>query len=100
MHLLQGIRICSAIAVFGCWQLAAGEREEFFTEKIYPLFHDHCFKCHSHDADKIKGGLVLDSLDGALTGGDTGPAIVPGNPEKSLLIKAVRYSNEVLQMPP
>ena len=73
---------------------------EFFEQKIRPLLADNCFKCHSHVADKIKGGLVLDSRDGALTGGDTGPAIAPGDPAKSLLIEAVSYSNEDLQMPP
>ena len=44
--------------------------------KIEPIFREHCFKCHSH-GDKIKGGLVLDSPSGILSGGDTGPAIVP-----------------------
>ncbi len=64
------------------------------------ILHEHCFKCHSHTADKIKGGLVLDSRDALLAGGDSGPAIVPGDPTKSLLIEAVRYENEDLQMPP
>ena len=73
---------------------------DFFAKNIQPLFKEHCYKCHSHGADKIKGGLVLDSLDGALTGGDTGPAIVPGDPAKSLLITAVGYRDEDLQMPP
>ena len=50
--------------------------------------------------DKIKGGLVLDSREAALTGGDTGPAVVPAIPAKSLLIEAIRYANEDLQMPP
>ncbi len=72
----------------------------FFAQKIQPILAEHCFKCHSHTADKIKGGLVLDSLAGALKGGDTGPALVPGHPEKSLLIKAVGYGDPDLQMPP
>ena len=78
----------------------SNEGERLFKSTIQPVFAEHCHKCHSHNADKIKGGLVLDSLLGALTGGDTGPAIVPGEPEKSLLIKAVRYTDEELQMPP
>ena len=73
---------------------------EFFEQKIRPILADNCFKCHSHSADKIKGGLVLDSRDAALTGGDTGPAIAPGDPAKSLLIEAINYTNEDLQMPP
>jgi hypothetical protein len=73
---------------------------EFFEKKIRPLFVEHCYKCHSRDAEKLKGGLLLDSREGVLKGGESGPAIVSGDPEKSLLIKAVRYTDEDLQMPP
>ncbi|TMQ01810.1 MAG: hypothetical protein E6L09_01855, partial [Verrucomicrobia bacterium] len=73
---------------------------EFFEKKIRPVFVEHCYKCHSQEAEKVKGGLLLDTRDGLLKGGDTGPAIVPGDPDKSLLIKAVRYIDEDLQMPP
>lgn len=72
----------------------------FFKEKIQPLFEQRCFKCHSHRAEKLKGGLFLDSRGGALQGGDTGPAIEPGDPDASLLVKAVRYGDPDLQMPP
>jgi hypothetical protein len=61
---------------------------------------DNCYKCHSQGAEKIKGGLLLDTRDGVLKGGNTGPAIVPGQPEKSLLLTAVRYQDKDLQMPP
>src|SRR5205085_5262937 len=64
------------------------------------LLAENCYKCHSAQSEKPKGGLLLDSRDGALKGGETGPAIVPGDPEKSLLIKAVRYADKDLQMPP
>ncbi|HUR47358.1 MAG TPA: DUF1553 domain-containing protein, partial [Candidatus Saccharimonadales bacterium] len=73
---------------------------EFFEKTIQPILAENCHKCHSHSADKIKGNLVVDSLAGLLKGGDTGPAVVPGNLEKSLLIQAVHYTNEDLQMPP
>src|SRR5947208_11433432 len=73
---------------------------EFFEKKIRPIFVEHCYQCHSKDAKKVKGGLLLDTRDGLLKGGDTGPAIVAGEPDKSLLIKAVRYIDEDLQMPP
>jgi hypothetical protein len=73
---------------------------ELFEKKVQPILADNCYKCHSHDADKIKGGLVLDSREGALKGGDTGPALVPGKPQESLLLKAVGYSDPDLQMPP
>jgi hypothetical protein len=73
---------------------------EFFEKKIRPILADDCYKCHSQDSEKVKGGLLLDTREGLLKGGDTGPAIVPGEPDKSLLIKAVRYADENLQMPP
>jgi hypothetical protein len=82
---------------------AAAETQEgarFFEEKIRPILADRCFKCHSHGAEKIKGGLVLDSRAGALAGGETGAAVVPGEPGRSLLLEAVAHTNKDLQMPP
>jgi len=73
---------------------------DLFEKKIQPLLVEACYKCHSHDADKIKGGLVLDSHEAALKGGDSGPALVPGQPDESLLITAIRYNDPDLQMPP
>jgi len=74
---------------------------EFFEKHVRPVLVDHCYNCHSAGAEKgVKGGLLLDTRDGLLKGGDNGPAIVAGDPEKSLLIKAVRYADENLQMPP
>ena len=73
---------------------------DFFERKIRPLLAERCYECHGAKAEELKGGLFLDSKEGVLKGGDSGPAIVPGNPEKSLLIKAVRYTSEDLQMPP
>src|SRR5205085_7391097 len=74
---------------------------EFFEKKIRPLLIDNCYKCHSATSEKLKGALKLDSREAALKGGESGkPAIVPGDPEKSLLIEAVRYGNPDLQMPP
>ena len=76
------------------------EQSDFFENKVRPIFVNDCYKCHSRQAPKLKGGLSLESRDGWSKGGDTGPVIVPGDPEKSLLIKAVRYADEDLQMPP
>src|SRR5436305_1410317 len=73
---------------------------EFFEKQVQPILAENCYKCHSHQADKIKAEFVLDSREGLLKGGETGPAIVPGSPDKSLLIKAVRHVDEDLQMPP
>src|SRR2546429_403966 len=73
---------------------------QFFENRIRPVLSENCYKCHSAQAEKVKGRLLLDSREGVLKGGDTGPAIVPGDPESSLLIKAVRYTDPDLQMPP
>ena len=73
---------------------------QFFENKIRPLLANNCYKCHSVEAEKVKGGLLLDSREGLLKGGESGPAIVPGNPDQSRLIKAIRYSDPDLQMPP
>ncbi len=72
--------------------------EAYFHEYVLPIFKQHCYACHSHSAKKVKGGLVLDSRSGWAKGGDTGPAVVPGKPDESLLIQAVRYKG--LEMPP
>ena len=74
--------------------------QAFFEAKIRPLLIEKCYKCHSHDADKVKGGLMLDTKEGWMAGGDTGPAINPGKPDDSLLIEAVRYTSPDLKMPP
>src|SRR5580698_7279756 len=72
---------------------------DFFESKIRPVLADNCYKCHSAEAEKVKGDLLLDTREGVLKGGETGPAIVPGNPDASLLIKAIRYTDPDLQMP-
>ncbi|HEV7869133.1 MAG TPA: PSD1 and planctomycete cytochrome C domain-containing protein, partial [Chthoniobacteraceae bacterium] len=72
----------------------------FFEKKIRPVLAEQCFKCHSASGEKIKGGLVLDSREAILKGGDSGPGLVPGDIGKSLIIQAVRYTDEDLQMPP
>jgi hypothetical protein len=74
------------------------EQIDFFEKKIRPVLIQHCYKCHSAEAKKIRSGLLLDSRDGIRKGGERGPAIVANQPEKSLLLKALRY--EDLQMPP
>jgi hypothetical protein len=72
---------------------------DFFENKVRPVLADNCYKCHSTLADKVKGGLLLDSREALLKGGDNGPVIVPGNPDASPLIQAVRYADPDLQMP-
>jgi hypothetical protein len=73
---------------------------DFFEKRIRPVLADKCYKCHSADAEKIKGGLLLDTREGARHGGDNGPAVVPGDLKASLLIEALRYENKDFAMPP
>ena len=105
----QGMKLCAAlrIGLSAClaWvsvittQAATGEELAYFEAKVRPLLIRRCYECHSHEK-KIKGGLALDSRSGWETGGDNGPVIRPGDVEKSLLIKAVRYADSDLAMPP
>ncbi len=74
------------------------EQLTFFETKVRPVLAEHCYSCHAADAESIKAGLSLDSRDGLMTGGDSGPSIVPGKPEESLFVEAIRY--ESYQMPP
>lgn len=72
----------------------------FFETKVRPILVKNCYECHSAEARKSKGGLVLDTREGWQKGGEDGKVIVPGNPDKSMLIKAIRYTDDDLQMPP
>jgi len=73
---------------------------QFFETKVRPILVEKCYKCHSKEADKVRGGLMLDTREGLLHGGNTGPALVPGKPGDSLMIQAIGYKDEDLQMPP
>ena len=80
--------------------LAADDAQlEFFEKQVRPLLASRCYECHSGKSVKLQGGLRLDSLAAALKGGETGPAVVPGNPKESLLVDAINYG-ELYQMPP
>ncbi len=76
------------------------QQAQFFETKVRPIFTSKCYKCHSMEQGKSKGDLVLDSREGWQKGGENGAAIVPGDPGKSLVIKAISYSDPDLQMPP
>ena len=73
---------------------------EYFETHIRPLFVEHCYECHSADAKKLKGNLYLDSRTGWQTGGDSGPVIIPGKPQDSLLFHAISHTTGDLEMPP
>src|SRR5258705_10022391 len=73
-------------------------RLDFFEKKIRPVLVDNCYNCHSANTNS-KGGLRVDDRNGLTVGGGRGPAIVPGQPEKSLLLQAVRHTHVKLKMP-
>src|SRR5207249_5537861 len=87
------------LCLSGAVQSAPPESDsaEFFEKEVRPLLAERCFKCHG--GEKTKAGLRLTSRATILSGGDSGPAAVPGKPEESLLIQAVRQQN-ALKMPP
>lgn len=85
-------------AVVGEGQLT-DEQTAFFESRIRPVLVESCYKCHSAE-EKIKGGLSLDTRDGVRHGGDTGPAVVPGNLEESWLWTAINWADEDYEMPP
>jgi hypothetical protein len=80
--------------------LITPDQERCFEAKIRPVLATRCGKCHSSTAEKLRGGLRLDSREVLRQGGDSGPAIVPGNPDESLLIQAIRYRDDELRMLP
>ncbi len=71
---------------------------EFFEKQVRPILADHCYHCHSADT-KPAGNLRVDDRNGLLTGGNSGPAVVPGDPGKSLLLKRATQKEEKKRMP-
>lgn len=76
----------------------SAEQIEFFETSIRPLLVEHCYDCHSTDAPELEASLYVDSREGMIKGGESGPAVVPGDPSESLLIASVKY--EASEMPP
>jgi mono/diheme cytochrome c family protein len=102
-HLTSFTLLLLAWTIAFCERVVATEDSksqpaERFVQRVAPLLKAKCLSCHG--PDKQAGGLRLDSLQSALKGGDSGPAIVPGDAAKSLLVKAVRFDDPDLQMPP
>jgi hypothetical protein len=97
------IFLATAILVFPFRTQAAEptpEQLQFFENKVRPILSDNCYQCHSTQAKKVKAGLWLDSREGVQKGGDNGPVVVLGDPDKSVLITAVKYTDPDLKMPP
>jgi hypothetical protein len=76
------------------------EQLAFFEKRIRPVLAERCYECHSAKSETVQGGLLLDSRAGIIKGGDNGPVILPGEPEASLLVKAIRHADPGLTMPP
>ena len=76
------------------------EAVEFFESRIRPVLIERCYECHSSKAKKVRGGLLLDSQQGVMEGGISGPVILPGDTENSPLIQAIRWTDSEFAMPP
>ena len=95
---LSASRICRVLLTGGTLVISlpitkaddVEEQTRFFESKIRPVLVEHCYKCHSANSEKVEGGLLLDTAAGSRAGGESGPAVVPGNPDESLLLGAVR----------
>ncbi|MFM7604516.1 MAG: c-type cytochrome domain-containing protein [Prosthecobacter sp.] len=73
----------------------------FFEKHIRPVLVEHCYKCHSSDSEKVKGGLTLDTKQAILLGGESGhPGVTPGNITESAIYEAITWQNDNMQMPP
>ena len=83
-----------------CYNLKAQSQLEFFEKNIRPVLSSSCYKCHASSSDKVKGALLLDSKAGLLKGGENGPVVIAGSPEKSSLYKGLTHKDSDFQMPP
>ena len=92
-----------ALSLLGVAEALGQDRIDFFEKKIRPVLAERCYQCHSAEAARtgmLMGTLQLDTREGVQQGGSRGPAVVPGHPDQSMLIEALKYTNRNLQMPP
>jgi len=93
--------LSTVVALLTCVPMVRADTEiEFFEKRIRPILVKRCYECHSEEAKEREGGLLLDRRSGWMAGGDSGKAVTPGDPDESLIIKAVRFIDDNLQMPP
>jgi len=98
-----GFLLAPAVSLFlggAAANAAKADHEEFFERRIRPVLAEHCYECHSAGATEVKAGLRLDTRAGWKAGGESGPAIEPGDPDASLLIRAIRGTESDFRMPP
>ena len=106
IHLVALILTSSLVCVSSGGEISQKPTEltkegvEFFERYIRPVLAERCYECHSTQARKVKGQLLLDSQPGIAKGGAGGPVVVPGDVEKSRLIQAIRWTDSGLAMPP
>ena len=93
------VSLIPALAATASAQALDRRQVEFFEKKIRPVLVKSCYKCHSANSKELGGKLRLDHREGLLKGGETGPAVVPGKPGASLLLKAIEH-RDGLEMPP
>ena len=98
-HLAAGALFLATATRALCAVQTGSDGSDFFEKQVRPILVERCYDCHSAET-KTKGGLLLDTREGTLKGGDSGAVFSAGDPDKSLLIEAVRYKNHDLQMPP
>ncbi len=101
--LIVGAVFCAVVSV----SLAAdtkpsftAEQVKFYTEQVAPVLKAHCLKCHGENPKKLKGGFDIRTRGAVLSGGDTGPAAVPGKTKESLLVEAINHTKKGYAMPP
>lgn len=95
--------LATLCALFGCVTSSANADDSlnFFEQRVRPVLIEHCYRCHSSEAEELQGGLRLDSKAGWQTGGDSGqPAIVPGKPDESPLVRSIEHATDATPMPP
>src|SRR6476620_1876805 len=96
-HSLIGVILTLSVATP---LLAQTAEVEFFEAKIRPVLAQRCYGCHNSKMPAPKGSLILDTKEGLLKGGASGPVVVPGNPAESRLMKVLSYTDPLVQMPP
>ena len=91
--------LCDLVATSARGEAGDDPETLYFREQVEPILRERCYGCHSHTSGEMEGGLTLDWRSGWKEGGGRGPAIVPGKPDESLLIRAISHSDPDLQMP-
>src|SRR4051812_10489705 len=94
------LALCTALLLPSAAVRAQDDAAAYFERRVRPILVQRCYSCHSETAGKKKGGLIVDRGDRFRKGGSSGPAVLPGRPDESLLIEAIRYGDPSLRMPP